>query len=147
LLDGSYRNQSYQTGADTTNVLAINIVKQGTTATGFGASALEVNTANVATNVFTSAGASQALSKVDSAIEVVSEGLQRIGAYTSRLSVKESTLSIAITNTEATKSRIMDADLAREQLNATRNLILQQTSTAQLAQANITPQNVLALFT
>ena len=40
----------------------------------------------------------------------------------------------------------MDADLANEQLNATKYLILQQTSTAQLAQANITPQNVLALF-
>ena len=44
------------------------------------------------------------------------------------------------------KSRILDADLAKTQLEATKNLILQQTSTAQLAQANITPQNVLALF-
>ena len=62
------------------------------------------------------------------------------------MTVKESTLSIAITNTEATKGRILDADIAKEQLNSTRLQILQQTSTAQLAQANITPQNVLALF-
>lgn len=146
LLDGSYRNKSYQTGEGTTNTFVVNIVQQGTTSTGFNATDLEVNTTNVATNVFTAAGASAALSKVDTAIETVSDGLQKIGAYISRMSVKESTLSIALVNTEATKSRILDADLAKEQLNATRNLILQQTSTAQLAQANITPQNVLALF-
>ncbi|MCP4725111.1 MAG: flagellin, partial [bacterium] len=45
------------------------------------------------------------------------------------------------------RSRIMDADIANEQLNSTRLQILQQTATAQLAQANVTPQNVLALFT
>ena len=147
LLDGSYTGISYQTGEDTTNTLVMNIRQSGTSATGFNITQLEVNTANVATKVFTAANASEALDKVDLAIEIVSDGLQNIGATISRLSVKESTLSIAITNTEATKSRILDADLAREQLNSTKMQILQQTSTAQLAQANITPQNVLALFT
>ena len=146
LLSGDYRNKSIQTGEGTTNTLDINIVRQGTTASGFRAADLEVDTANVSTLVFTAAGSSIALSKIDSAIEVISDALQNVGAYISRMTVKESTLSISITNTEATKSRIMDADLAREQLNATKYLILQQTSTAQLAQANITPQNVLALF-
>jgi len=146
LLGGDYRNKSIQTGEDTTNTLEINIVRQGTTSSGFRAADLEVDTSNVSTLVFTAAGSSTALSKIDSAIEVISDALQNIGAYISRMSIKESTLSISITNTEATKSRIMDADLAREQLNSTKYLILQQTSTAQLAQANITPQNVLALF-
>ena len=100
----------------------------------------------VANEVFTAAGASSALSAVDTAIETVSNSLQQIGSYIGRLSVKESTLSVAITNNEAAKSRILDADLAKTQLDATKDLILQQTSTAQLAQANITPQNVLALF-
>jgi flagellin len=146
LLDGNYRNISYQTGENTTNVFTVSIFRQGTTATGFTAAGLEVDTANVSTNVFTALGSSSALSKVDTAIEYVSDALQKIGAWTSRLTVKESTLSIAITNTEATKSRILDADIAREQLNSTRLQILQQTATAQLAQANVTPQNVLALF-
>jgi len=146
LIDGNYRDKSIQTGEGTTNTLDINIVRQGTTASGFRAADLEVDTENVSTLVFTAAGSSIALSKVDSALEVISDALQNVGAYISRMTVKESTLSISITNTEATKSRIMDADLAREQLNATKYLILQQTSTAQLAQANITPQNVLALF-
>ncbi len=146
LIDGNYRNKSIQTGEDTTNTLDINIVRQGTTASGFRAADLEVDTSNVSTLVFTAAGSSTALSKIDSAIEIISDALQNVGAYISRMTVKESTLSISIINTEATKSRIMDADLAREQLDATKYLILQQTSTAQLAQANIIPQNVLALF-
>ncbi len=146
LIDGNYRNKSIQTGEDTTNTLEINIVRQGTTSSGFRAADLEVDTANVSSLVFTAAGSSTALSKIDSAIEIISDALQNVGAYISRMTVKESTLSISIINTEATRSRIMDADLAREQLNATKYLILQQTSTAQLAQANITPQNVLALF-
>ena len=146
LLSGSYTNKSFQTGEDTTNTFIVSIVKGGTTATGFKAADIEVNTANVATLVFTASGSSSALAKVDTAIEVVSDALQKIGAYVSRMTVKESTLSIAITNTEATKGRILDADIAKEQLNSTRLQILQQTSTAQLAQANITPQNVLALF-
>jgi len=147
LIDGNYRNKSIQTGEDTTNTLEINIMKQGTTSSGFRAADLEVDTSNVSTLVFTAAGSSIALSRIDSAIEVVSDGLQEIGAYISRMTVKESTLSIAITNTEGTRSRIMDADIAREQLESTKLQILQQTATAQLAQANITPQNVLALFT
>jgi len=146
LLSGSYTSKSYQTGEDTTNTFTVSIVKGGTAATGFKSADIEVNTANVSSLVFTAAGSSSALSKVDTAIEVVSDALQKIGAYVSRMTVKESTLSIAITNTEATKGRILDADIAKEQLNSTRLQILQQTSTAQLAQANVTPQNVLALF-
>ncbi len=147
LIDGGYTNKSIQSGEGTDNTFSISIILQGTTSTGFSAAELEVDVSNVATNVFSASGAALALAKVDTAIESVSDALQQIGAWSSRLTVKESTLSIAITNTEATRSRILDADMAKEQLNSTRLMILQQTSTAQLAQANIMPQNILALFT
>ena len=147
LIDGGYTNKSIQSGEDTDNTFSVSITLQGTTSTGFSAAELEVDITNVATNVFSASSAALALAKVDTAIESISDALQQIGAWSSRMTVKESTLSIAITNTEATRSRILDADMAREQLNSTRLQILQQTSTAQLAQANITPQNVLALFT
>ncbi|MFC1724109.1 flagellin [candidate division KSB1 bacterium] len=140
LIDGTFSGISLQTGEGTTNTLIVNLTDINT-ATG-----LSVTSANVANQVFTATGASSALDKVNTAIESVSDSLQNIGSLISRLSVKESTLSVAITNTEATRSRIIDADIAKEQLVSTRNLILQQTSTAQLAQANLTPQNVLALF-
>ena len=140
LLDGTYLNKSYQTGEDTTNTLLFSISTDNT------ASGLGVATTNVSSRVYTASGSSVALSNVDSAIETIAETLQDIGAKVSRLGVKESTLRIAITNTEATKSRILDADIAFEQLNSTKMQILQQTATAQLAQANVAPQNVLALF-
>ncbi|MEJ2635656.1 MAG: flagellin [Calditrichia bacterium] len=86
------------------------------------------------------------LGSVDSAISSVSSELQKIGAAVSRLDFKEQNLSITITNTDAAKSRIMDADIAKEQLELTKLQILQQTSTVQLAQANAAPQGVLSLF-
>ena len=140
LLDGNYVNKSYQTGEDTENSFEVDITR-GHTSSGLGVSSIDV-----ANRVFTATGASVALNNVDEAIEEVSDTLQYIGALVSRLNVKEATVSVAITNTEATKSRIIDADIAREQLNLTRTLILQQTATAQLAQSNISPQIVLALF-
>lgn len=140
LLDGSYTGISYQTGADTTNTMLFGVSQDNTS------SGLSIASGNVSSRVFTATGSSFALDKINTAIETVSDVLQNIGATVARLTVKESTLSIAITNHEATRSRILDADLAREQLNSTRLQIVQQTATAQLAQANITPQNVLALF-
>lgn len=141
LLDGTYTGKSFQTGEDTINTLAFEITSVNT-ATGLG-----VQSANVSSRVFTASGSSIALNTVDAAIETIANALQKIGATVSRLGVKESTLTIAITNTEAAKSRIRDADIAKEQLTSTRLQILQQTATAQLAQANVMPQNVLALFT
>ena len=77
----------------------------------------------------------------------INTSLQQIGATISRLTIKEMTLSISITNTEVAKARILDADIAKEQLESTRFQILRQTAAAQLTQSNVIPQNVLALFT
>lgn len=141
LVDGTYTGISYQTGEGTTNTLIFSI-DQDHKASGLG-----IASGNLSSRVFTATGSSVALSYVNTALEIVSNSLQKIGATVSRLTVKESTLSVAITNTESTKSRILDADIAKEQLESTRLQILQQTATAQLAQANVIPQNVLALFT
>ncbi len=46
----------------------------------------------------------------------------------------------------ASYSRIYNADMAMEQLEATKYLVLQQTATAMLAQANLTPQSILSLI-
>ena len=69
-----------------------------------------------------------------------------IGAQVNRMSVKADMLTTSITNTEAAKSRILDADIAKEQISAVKLQILQQTATAQLAQANQSPQVFLSLF-
>lgn len=141
LIDGTYTGISLQTGEGTTNTLTISISGDHT------ASGLTLASGSVSSRVFTATGASIALSNVNAALETINDSLQGIGAKISRLTVKEGTLSIAITNTKAAKSRILDADIAQEQLHSTRLQILQQIATAQLAQANVSPQNVLALFT
>jgi len=86
------------------------------------------------------------MDKVDSAISKVTDGLSYIGSQMNRLSFQENSLSVAKSNTEAAHSRIVDADMAWEQLEATKLMILQQTATSMLSQANMAPQSVLALF-
>jgi flagellin len=51
-----------------------------------------------------------------------------------------------IENQSAARSRVQDADFARETANLTRTQILQQAGVAMLAQANAMPQNVLSLL-
>jgi flagellin len=83
---------------------------------------------------------------VDTALNTVNAELGAIGGQANRLSTKEANLTTAITNTEAAKSRILDADIAKEQIAVVKLQILQQTATAQLAQANASPQVFLSLF-
>lgn len=86
------------------------------------------------------------MGNLDSAIETVSGRLQTVGALSSRLSFKEENLAEAQINTEAAFNRIMNADMAMSQLEATKYQILQQTATSMLAQANQAPQGLLSLF-
>jgi flagellin len=92
------------------------------------------------------ASANALLQKVDAAIRKTSEWIAGIGALQARLQAKEETVMIAQVNVEASWNRIYNADMAKEQLYATRDQILQQTATAMLAQANTAPQSVLQLF-
>jgi len=63
-----------------------------------------------------------------------------------RLDSKADTLAVRITNTEATRSRIEDADFALEHMGLTQAQIVQQTAFAAFAQANATPQLVLSIM-
>lgn len=97
-------------------------------------------------SVSTTTLAQDLLKKVDNAIATVSSALSYIGSTVNRLSYQENALTVAKVNTEAARSRIEDADMAEEQVNATKFQILQQTSSAMLAQANFSPQTILSLF-
>jgi len=87
-----------------------------------------------------------AISTLDSAIKSLSKSIQKVGDYNARLSSKEESLSLAISNTEATRSRIEDADFAKEQMSMMKLQILQQTSVSSFSQANSAPQMVLSLL-
>ncbi len=97
-------------------------------------------------DVTTAAGAQSALDDLDDAIEEVSARLQDVGTLVSRMNFREETVTVAKVNVEAAFSRVMNADMAWEQLEATKYQILQQTATAMLSQANSAPQGILQLF-
>ncbi|MDP7464514.1 MAG: flagellin, partial [SAR324 cluster bacterium] len=56
------------------------------------------------------------------------------------------TLRVVRENLTAAESVIRDTDMAEELARFTRNQIMVQSSTAQLAQANAVPQNVVRLL-
>ncbi len=69
-----------------------------------------------------------------------------IGAFLSRLEIAHSNIQATIENSRAAASRIVDADIAQESSELVRREILQQASTAILAQANQQPSIVLKLL-
>jgi flagellin len=86
------------------------------------------------------------LTRLDTAIDNITQKRADFGAKQNRI---ESTLrnnANVIENQSAARSRIRDADFARETANLTRTQILQQAGTAMLAQANQIPQSVLQLL-
>jgi flagellin len=89
---------------------------------------------------------SVAAQNIHNALTAVKEGISQVGAFVARLTFKEETLSVQHANTEAAYNRIMNANMAEEQVEASKLLILQQTSTAMLSQANTAPQFLLQLF-
>jgi len=93
-----------------------------------------------------SADFSDYMGKIDAAMKVVNSQLSKIGSLTGSLTFKEDQVSSSQINVEASYNRIMNANMAEEQVNASKLLILQQTSTAMLAQANAAPQFLLSLF-
>ncbi len=114
--------------------------------TSYKAAGLNVTVGSASTSVSSSVYAQGLMSRIDVAIEDVSEALSYIGTVTNRLTYQETSLTVAKTNTEAARSRIEDADMASEQLQATKLQILQQTASAMLSQANSGPQSILTLF-
>lgn len=97
-------------------------------------------------DIKTFAGAQQAISIMDSALKGVNEARADLGAIQNRFSSVVTNLQTSSENLSAARSRIMDADYAKETANLSRTQILQQAGTAMLAQANQMPQNVLSLL-
>ncbi|HEB56085.1 MAG TPA: flagellin, partial [Gammaproteobacteria bacterium] len=91
-------------------------------------------------------GANLALATVDSALATVNNQRAKFGAIQSRFTSTIANLATNAENLTAARSRVRDADFAKETANLTRAQILQQAGTAMLAQANVAPQNVLSLL-
>jgi len=106
-----------------------------TTSTGFAS--LDISTV---------AGADAAMQSMDAALTAVSTARAQLGAIQNRFSSVVSNLSTTSENLSAARSRIQDADFAKESAALTRTQILQQAGTAMLAQANQSASGVLSLI-
>jgi flagellin len=90
--------------------------------------------------------AQSAITKIDAAIQTLNAQRASLGAYSNRLDSTVSNLTNVSSNLQAGRGRIEDADFAAETTNLAKAQILQQASTAMLAQANAAKQNVLSLL-
>ena len=88
---------------------------------------------------------SEAVLKLDEAIDNITSRKSKIGSAQNRLESALDTLTTQYENLSSAKSIITDADIATEASNFTQQQILQQVSTSLLAQANQAPSIALSL--
>ncbi len=97
-------------------------------------------------NVTSQTGATAAIGALDIALTSVNTLRADLGSKFNRLEHALKNQENQEQNMQAAESTIRDADFAFETMEFTRNQILQQSSTAMLAQANVIPQSVLQLL-
>jgi len=108
------------------------------------AGGLGVGSANLAVASAQSAAAS--LGGIDRSISTIASIMAGLGNSQLALSYKQDNLSTSIITNESAKSRISDADFAKEQMEIAKLQILQQTGLNALVNANVAPQSILALL-
>ena len=99
-----------------------------------------------ATSVLDARDARETIEVIDDAIQTVNIQRSTLGAVSNRLSHTINNLTNISSNLSAAQGGIEDADFAHETTMLAKNQILQQASTAMLAQANASKQNVLSLL-
>ncbi len=106
-----------------------------TAVAGATAAAVDVTTATTAD-----------LDKFDAALDKISSTRASLGAAQNRLESAVNNMTANVTNLSDARSRIEDADFSTETTALAKAQILSQASTAMLAQANQSQQNVLKLI-
>ncbi|MBC2670479.1 flagellin [Novosphingobium piscinae] len=123
---------SIQTGANATDTV--------------DASAAFADLSAAATAVDLTALAGTELADIDTAIDLVSSRRADLGAIQNRLESAINSQTNNITNLSDARSRIEDTDYSAETTQMAKAQILSQASTAMIAQANQSQQNVLSLL-
>ena len=144
ILAGSAGALQFQIGANnaTTDQLTVTTTNMSTAAT---ITAVTTATAAVITGT-TAANANAMITALDTALDTINSERATYGAVQNRFEAVIANLQISAENQTAARSRIVDADFAKETASLTRAQILQQAGTAMLAQANSAPQGVLSLL-
>ena len=143
LLDGSFSGAGkaaiFHVGANASQIISLNVAAANTGALGSGKFVSALNVSKLST-------ANSAIKIIDAAIADVDVIRGDLGAVMNRLESTIANLSNVAENITASRSRILDADIAQETSAMTKNNILQQAGVSVLAQANQTPQLALSLL-
>jgi len=123
-------------GADLTNA-GLTAGSTASTQTGF-------TVAN--TSVLNVQDSNAAIAAIDAALQQVSATGAQLGAYQNRFTAAITGLNTDSTNLQSARSSIQDTNYASATSQLSQAQILQQASTAMVAQANLVPQNVLTLL-
>ena len=138
LFDGSTAAVTIQTGANGSDKVDLKMTDLTTLdASGGAAGSYNVSTATAANTV---------LSKLDTELNTISGARASLGAGQNRLESVVNNLSSNVTNLSDARSRIEDTDYSGETTAMAKAQILSQASTAMIAQANQSQQNVLSLL-
>ena len=140
LMDASATNFSFQVGSATGTKNQIAVTISTMNAAGLDVEKTDLDLTGTASARYT------AIDNVDAAIKAVNDQRSELGAISNRLNHTVNNLTNISSNLSAAKGGIEDADFALETTNLAKNQILQQASTAMLAQANASKQNVLSLL-
>ena len=130
----------------------VKVYHNGTSGLSDAAGNYVLNTSGAATTIAADttasaqALASACLTHIDSALSAVSEQRSTFGAVTNQLTYAIDNLTNVSTNSQASRSRMMDTDYAKATSELARAQIIQQAGTAMLAQANQLPRSVLDLL-
>ena len=96
--------------------------------------------------ISTEAGASDAISIIDAALDKVAQMRSDLGAIENRMDHTISNLMNIAEKTADSRSRLEDADFALESARLAKNQVLQQAGTSMLSQANQMSQMVMELL-
>jgi len=139
---GTANTYKFQVGSTSTTI----DVTIPTALTTGGAAGTPIYTAIDAATIATAIGADAAIATLDTALNEGNKARSKIGAAINQLTYAADNLSNISMNTAASRSRIEDTDYATASTELARTQIIQQAATAMLAQANQSPQSVLALL-
>jgi flagellin len=128
------------------NLVNVGGIAAGTTAGTASTVAGSAQTGFEDLDISTATGADNAMRAMDAALGAVNTARADMGAIQNRFTSVVANLSTTSENLSAARSRIQDADFAKESAQLSRNQILQQAGTAMLAQANQSSQGVLSLL-
>jgi flagellin len=107
---------------------------------------LKEKTGEFLANLSTADKANRTIGIIDDALHKVAKQRADLGAYYNRLETAAKGLMNAYENTQASESRIRDADMAETMVDLTKDQVLVQSGTAMLAQANQKTATVLQLL-